>query len=672
MEYLEWNYLLTRHFFKPEMEGKEVFLFTDKSTIDVVGSHLPQALDDFINAIKTGPEWVRSKEDIYEKAYGTFFNWRKRNYKYPPYVAYLAFFVMAWSVEGDYDDKAYYPRLSTLLGVDTDVKPQKVKKMYELWIDLEKWSKVDKHEQFGHFTARVRGNWKHIGLPLSQTLLTVSERKNLPQFFAEYNFDPTSPPSENEIINSIIKSNHFKQRTKRLLIANNIEGSISKKTLIGMLQEELQSWDGTVNAQIINQESSTGVYTQLKVCINYYALSETVKSTVRFKSNYQFPEEDIQFIRKRDDSIWLCRESTPMWSSVLQSTGDHKQLDASSLDWISGEVFMDETMGWKATLKPSRIKVFVEGKREKLPGWIEVSKVETRTCYLIACHKELYQSIYDWGNEHCEEFRVINALGLPQQWVLFKTSSIKESHPNLDILKLPTTMTARFIGGLKIGRGNKYYSFSPPSIMIEGSDGNEKLLLNGNQIEAVDEGLWQIPEGLNISEPLIIEIAKNNEVVIRRTIVLENISLQNDYEPPARNRFGVITAEKPLDIAVAGAVVTGEGVNSIPPYPAEVPTYLSNRIIFLGKEPGQINEWPADGVPVSWKPVWAVAKVGRDKWKAYFVGTQNELNPPERLHKNLHGWKKWKRVFIQSTIENCRIRSLAELWRTYKRKAKTL
>lgn len=158
MEYLEWNYLLTRHFFIPEMEGKEVFLFTDKSTIDVVGSHLPQALDDFINGIKTGPEWVRSKEDIYEKAYGTFFNWRKRNYKYPPYVAYLAFFVMAWSVEGDYDDKAYYPRLSTLLGVDTDVKPQKVKKMHELWIDLEKWSKVDKHEQFGHFTARVRGN----------------------------------------------------------------------------------------------------------------------------------------------------------------------------------------------------------------------------------------------------------------------------------------------------------------------------------------------------------------------------------------------------------------------------------------------------------------------------------------------------------------------------------
>jgi hypothetical protein len=42
-------------------------------------------------------------------------DWRKRNLQYPPYVGYLAFYVLAAGLEGDFARHAYCPRLRTLL-----------------------------------------------------------------------------------------------------------------------------------------------------------------------------------------------------------------------------------------------------------------------------------------------------------------------------------------------------------------------------------------------------------------------------------------------------------------------------------------------------------------------------------------------------------------------------
>jgi len=119
---------------------------------------------------------------------------------YPPYIGYLALFVLAVGIEGDFATHSYYPRLRTLLGEEptTDLYPS-FDRMWKLWEDLEKWSNEDKSGELGIFNSNSVGKRKHIGLPKGQTLLTEEERHALPAIFVAADLDPISHPTEGAI-----------------------------------------------------------------------------------------------------------------------------------------------------------------------------------------------------------------------------------------------------------------------------------------------------------------------------------------------------------------------------------------------------------------------------------------------------------------------------------------
>ena len=53
--------------------------------------------NQFIETVKTGPDWVnRDNQEVCIKARDTFKNGRQKNLEYPPYIAYLALFVLAF------------------------------------------------------------------------------------------------------------------------------------------------------------------------------------------------------------------------------------------------------------------------------------------------------------------------------------------------------------------------------------------------------------------------------------------------------------------------------------------------------------------------------------------------------------------------------------------------
>ena len=89
--------------------------------------------------------------------------------------------------------------------------------MWELWIDLEKWSKEGKGEELGFFSFRIRGGYQHVGLPLSQTILSNKERDKLPFIFSEADLDPMDPPPI-ETIKRILLQYGNKNWTKNLFI----------------------------------------------------------------------------------------------------------------------------------------------------------------------------------------------------------------------------------------------------------------------------------------------------------------------------------------------------------------------------------------------------------------------------------------------------------------------
>ena len=113
-----------------------------------------------------------------------------------------------------------------------------------------------------------------------------------------------------------------------------------------------------------------------------------------------------------------------------------------------------------------------------------------------------------------------------------------------------------------------------------------------------------------------------------------------------RDSSGLITDDVSVPY-VRGAVVSETDHAAYGIFQRALPTYLSNRIVFLGSRPGEIADWPKEDLPEEWKPVWALAKSGKDRWIINFCGHANHIGvipDPRRAKGDIKAIKRWKAV----------------------------
>jgi hypothetical protein len=155
MNYLEWNDEIAKQFFTPEMADKRIYLFVTTDLIEKIGERSGVHFEDFIHAVKDGPPWT-TRSGLCQKALQACEGWRNRHHQFPSYIAYLALFVLAAGVEGDFAKHSYYPRLRTLLGEEPrSGQYPSYDRMVELWDDLEKWANEDQAGHLGIFRAYI-------------------------------------------------------------------------------------------------------------------------------------------------------------------------------------------------------------------------------------------------------------------------------------------------------------------------------------------------------------------------------------------------------------------------------------------------------------------------------------------------------------------------------------
>src|SRR5262249_26499416 len=136
MDYLSWNDALVDHFFKADRAGRQVYLYVTEELIRMLGEGEGLGIADFAAAVKAGPPWP-TREGLCQRAMQGLDAWRSRDRQRPPYVGYLALFVLAAGIEGDYAPHAYYPRLRQLVGYPDGSTLPSFDRMLELWDDLE-------------------------------------------------------------------------------------------------------------------------------------------------------------------------------------------------------------------------------------------------------------------------------------------------------------------------------------------------------------------------------------------------------------------------------------------------------------------------------------------------------------------------------------------------------
>ncbi|MDO8656913.1 MAG: hypothetical protein Q7K45_06775, partial [Nanoarchaeota archaeon] len=396
---------------------------------------------------------------------------------------------------------------------------------------------------------------------------------------------------------------------------NDSENMVLKNALLEFVLDELAEWDGTVpEIQHEDKEFPKEAKTGLRICLNIDKFPNRVKSYLRFKTNKSIPDTGLNFQGSDYSGILTCFETNANWSSPLKDQTTSQQLDASSIDWLKGFHMKDPENNWHTKLKGASVRLFISGKREVLPDWIESHHLERKCEFMIAAHSSMIETVRNWGLQFCEIFQDKFYNGLPAGWILFYGKNATKSCDGVDVLALSALLRMRLQGGIKTGRGNIYLKFGLPSVVLENVSGNEKIKINGIQIKQVDESIpqWNIQREYPLYTPLRIEVYRDSsEPVQTRIIKIEDPQIPSIFdEVPCRGREGRIIEPGSEDDYVTGGVVTEMNKTESSTFSNPFPTHLSSRIIFIGSRPGEIIDWPEEDFTKEWHPVWAIVRIG--------------------------------------------------------------
>lgn len=694
LSYSEWNDLLASYYFNEKMAGREVILFVNSALIESLGKPHDADFNDFIRKLKNGPIYLSQRyKDIYQIAYNTYKYGKKYKSPYPPYISYLILFACTPTVDGNFDDKAYYPRLAKLLGEEERYPKAHTGDMKYLWDDLEKWSKDVKGEELGRFTKRIRGGNVHIGIPLSQTIISEKERANLPLFFSRADLDPGDLPSDVTLKTKLKEhgTQYFQRRTLGLFDSSRSGNKYLSEALIDFVLEELENWDGKLSSTIVerHEETVTRAERHSEFTKVYFRVCLTKDFTrylcsLRIKTKDEYPDNGLEFKVKGIEKNFICSETNqPGWSRRLEEKVNEHTVTADALqfDWETGFELRDEDSKWLAKMRPSDVRVFLPGRFEGLnEEWVESQHLEYGCKFLVACNDSCRNEIIEWGQKNTESFEEKKTGGLPAHWSVFFGKDAYNSCNKYEVLSLPQKVRLRVKGGVHVGRGNQYLNFAQPHLVLEGAQGNESLTVDGIELFGGQEENVQrytLPEGLEIGKTLTIEVTKDGEKICNiRTIKLVEPFLIEDFSQiPKRNEFGdIIKGIQTPETYIQGAVAYGfEPLSHVP---IGLPTYLSHRIVFLGVVPGQFVNWPDEELPTDWNPVWAMAKFGQ-KWEVNFCGTTEDLRKiPSTKEKvsDKKKIKKWREQIwvMRKKVTDPTLPLLRGLWTKYKGVAKNV
>ncbi|WP_306200925.1 hypothetical protein [Bacillus multifaciens] len=676
MSYLKWNDLIASYFFNEEMAGQEVLLFIDKSLIKQLGKKIGENLDDFISSLIEGPHWIRasSNSGICQKALLAADKWRGRKLEYPPYIGYLALFVLAGYVQDEnFSQIAYYPKLRNLLGEEKGSgQYPSFDRMESLWKDLEKWSTEDKFEEYGRFKVRIRGRYRHVGLPLSQTIISSRERKRLPLIFNKVGITFYDSP-DSETVRKILLDHgeeHFTKKTMRLLKGEE-ENSELLQALLDLAGDTLVEWDGIIPGDLI--DSNSFVHAKLRLCLSLNKLTEKAAFTLRINTQNEFPDEPLTFRRKMVVDTVRCIRITNGWSTELKDN-QNVRLDATRLNWIQGEQFEDLENRWKVSLPGAPVRVFMLGREYGLYNLVEVPRIKFDSKFMVLCSSSHIGRVREWLEYSCQGVGELQYTGLPQGWSLFHATNPREPCLGIPALTLVEETKVRFIDGIRLGNGNTFLSTLLPRIMLENNKEGAIVTLGDTVLEQEHESkYWKLPGNLPVDKKLIIHILYQGTSVKKVTfkVIKPTVAISSTKEF-VREKGLCLDREEKVNIGVVSLGATTLTRNLQRP----LPTHLSNEIIFIGQKLGEIYHWHGrNKVELEWEPIWAIWKAGRKKWKVQFCSTR-PLNKCELESQivSKKDMKHWKSVMckMRKTIEKPKFQVLHELWNRYLEVAKSV
>ena len=257
MNFREWNDAIAKELFNETKEGERVFLFCNSNFIDEIANNNNSSRQEFIDVLKEGEPGTTKSLSFIEKANRSLKNWEKNpeEYEYPPFIGYLAFFIMS---DDDHGTEAYWANVERLLGeMKLGANRQIIDKLFQ---ELHLWTEV-LEGSLGIFKFFRLGVLRNVGLVKGQLFFNKSDLDNLPNIFSLAEFNPDFPPPEAELFKETrlkgSNNNYLRRQTQELLkeCESNTVGKELREGVLEILQNAIKEWDGFPSDTTIESKS---------------------------------------------------------------------------------------------------------------------------------------------------------------------------------------------------------------------------------------------------------------------------------------------------------------------------------------------------------------------------------------------------------------------------------
>jgi hypothetical protein len=521
MDYLAWNDALAGKFFNPEFKGRRIFLYVTASLLAELGGGNGGELDDFLRAVKDGPQWAYGG-NVCEKALRCLFNWRRGGLEYPPYLGYLALFALAAGLDGDFAPNAYYPRLRKLLSEPPVVGPSstypRFAEMRRVWGDLELWSVRDKRGDLGFFQLSAPGRFVHVGVPISQVILTEQERSALPAVFADSGLAAVSNPSEPLMRQCLLRYGASRLRNRTLLALQDSFGKAGESELIiSAALQELDEWDGTLAEQ---KECARQKRGSARICLTEIDdIGGRIKARIRCRLQGEFPEGLLEL--SDGNQVYQCEKEIDGWSTPLCRAESGAEFDAADLNWSEPFQLSEGGERLRFQMPASEARVFASGEEEDMNGYIEVQSLPREQKVFVLANESAVSEIEQWARHSCDGFRRVKVLrGLPIGWKMFAIERVQDDkwirHKYSQFAFSHSTQVLTR-GGIRDLSG-AYFPFALPTIDIVGAPASARLLVNDNPVTLAACKDLQLDVTLVSNLEFRIEVQDRGSILRRRTL----------------------------------------------------------------------------------------------------------------------------------------------------------
>lgn len=698
MNFREWNDAIAKELFNETKEGERVFLFCNSGFIDEIANKNNSSRQEFIDVLKEGEPGTTKSLSFIEKANRSLKNWEKNpdEYEYPPFIGYLAFFIMS---DDDHGSEAYWANVERLLGeMKLGANRQIIDKLFQ---ELHLWTEV-LEGSLGIFKFFRLGVLRNVGLVKGQLFFNKSDLDNLPNIFSLAEFNPDFPPPEAELFKEtrLKGKDYLRHQTQELLkeCESNIVGIELREGVLEILQNAIKEWDGFPSDTTIESKSIVSMI----LSIEPKGFDKKLSYKIRTKSVFEFPEEGIEvqnedssqslFISsyKNGYSKYVKHSSGDIYQPLLQSNGQEKFIfyNQETNNPISSFIFKQ---------KPIRVFLY---EHDGLNNYIEVPSAPSNKEFFFLAHKDIRDDVESLKKDFIslEEMPVQYDANL-SDWTFFKTKGLKndEKLKQLDTsFSFSSAQRASWEGGVKADASQtNYLNFARPNLNVpfgaengifqlvyESNNGEEKVDLN----KTSDPNLLKLPAKIPSDVRMKLHVLKEAGTAHTEEEILNLMLVENPTWPPPKKKEFYINKNGESSVDEAEERISGVRI------PAELikknyqPTlYMAIKGIkakLIGKNPIYICEYPGEPLDPDWTPVWAVIPQGKKNYDITYLQESIEGFLPEdvnndQLEENeMNKFKKWKTTFKTSKnrkfTDSKRGKEIEELWAEYVKKAKSL